>query len=325
MENFTPGHGPSFLPTNSGALAFSVKPFEDSNRMFLSRSVLASSILVPTLILAGPNPPQASQKPHEISETNQARNDPFFWLREKDNPAVLKYLEAENRYTENSFKHIEKLQERLYNEMRGRIQESDVSVPEKIDDYYYYSRTETGKQYAVHCRKKGSLDAKEEVILDENELAKGQKFFRLGTLSISRNHKLLAYSTDTNGSETYVLRIKSLETSALLPDEIKNCSYSCVWGNDNRTLFYDQLDDAHRPYKAQKHVLGTSVDQDPTVYEEKDDRFFLQISKSRNEKLIFVSVESELSSEVRFLDADRPDGELTLIRPRGNNLLYEVG
>ena len=146
----------------------------------------------------------------------------------------------------------------------------------------------------------------------------------IGALSVSRDHKLLAYSTDTNGSETYDLRIKSLETGALLPDEIKNCSYSCVWANDNQTLFYDQLDDAHRPYKAQKHTLGTSVDRDPTVYEEKDGRFFLEVSKSRDQKFIFVSVESELSSEVRFLDADRPDGALTLIRPRENDLLYNV-
>jgi oligopeptidase B len=208
--------------------------------------------------------------------------------------------------------------------MRGRIQESDISVPEKIDDYYYYSRSETGKQYGIFCRKKGSLDAKEEVLLDENELAKGQKYFRIGTLSVSRDHQLLAYSTDTNGSETYLLRIKSLETGALLPDEIKNCGGSFAWANDNKTFFYDQLDDARRPYKALKHVLGTSVNQDPTVYEEQDARFFLEISKSRNEKLIFVSVESELSSEVRFLNADRPDGQLTLVRPRENNLLYEV-
>ncbi len=291
--------------------------------MFLSRSVVASAILIPTLVFAGANPPQALKKPHEINE-GHTRNDPFFWLREKDNPEVLKYLEAENRYTESVLKHIGKLQETLYNEMRGRIQESDISVPEKIDDYYYYSRTETGKQYGIYCRKKGSLDAKEEVLLDENELAKGRKYFRIGTLNVSRDHKLLAYSTDTNGAETYLLRIKSLETGALLPDEIKNCSGSFAWANDNKTFFYDQLDDARRPYKALKHVLGTSVDQDPTVYEEKDARFFLEISKSRNEKLIFVSVESELSSEVRFLDADRPDGELTLIRPRENDLLYEV-
>jgi len=129
--------------------------------MFLSRSVVASAILIPTLVFAGANPPQAPKKPHEITEVGHTRYDPFFWLREKDNPEVLKYLEAENRYTESVLKHIGKLQETLYNEMRGRIQESDVSVPEKIDDYYYYSRTETGKQYGMYCRKKGSLDAKE--------------------------------------------------------------------------------------------------------------------------------------------------------------------
>src|SRR6202047_729134 len=261
--------------------------------MFLSRLVVAGSILVPTLVFAEAIPPQAPEKPHEITEAGHTRNDPFFWLREKDNPEVLKYLEAENRYTESALKHMGKLQQTLYNEMRGRIQESDVSVPEKIDDYYYYSRTETGKQYAVHCRKKGSLDAQEEVILDENELAKGQKYFRVGILSVSPDHKLLAYSTDTNGRETYVIRIKTLETGELWPDEIKNSSYSFAWANDNKTFFYDRLDDANRPYKALKHILGTSVNQDPTVYEEKDARFFLEIYKSRSEKFIFVSVESE--------------------------------
>src|ERR1700722_6546438 len=159
------------------ALAFLAKPFEDWYLMFLSRSVVASSILVPTLVLAGIDPPQAPEKPHEITELGHTRNDPFFWLREKDNPEVLQYLEAENRYTDSALKPLGKLEETLYREMRGRIQEKDASVPEKIDDYYYYSRTETGKQYAIYCRKKGSLDAREEVLLDENELAKGQKYF----------------------------------------------------------------------------------------------------------------------------------------------------
>jgi oligopeptidase B len=289
-----------------------------------------SCFAVPTFILllstmfADADPPKAPEKPHEITEAGHTRNDPFFWLREKDNPEVLKYLQAENRYTEAALKHTEKLRKTIYSEMRRRIKEDDVTVPQKIGDYYYYSRTETGKQYAVHCRKKGSLEAKEEVLLDENELAKGQKYFRVGILSVSPNHKLLAYSTDTDGSETYVIRIKSLETGELLPDEIRNSSYSFAWANDNKTFFYDQLDDAHRPYKALKHILGTSVNQDPTVNEEKDDRFFLEISKSRSEKFIFVSVESELSSEIRFVDADHPDGEFTLIRPRENDLLYSV-
>jgi oligopeptidase B len=292
--------------------------------MFLSRSVVTSSILVPTLVLAGVNAPQAPQIEHQITEVGHSRNDPFFWLREKDNPEVLKYLKAENGYTESALKHIGKLEETLYNEMRGRIKESDISVPEKIDEYYYYSRTETGKQYGIYCRKKGTLDAKEEVLLDENELAKGQKYFRIGALSVSRDHQLLAYTTDTNGSETYVLRVKSLQTGELLPDEIKNCSESLAWANDNKTLFYGQLDEAHRPYQAFKHVLGTKVEQDTKLYEEKDDRFFLEISKSRNARLIFISVESELSSEVRFLEADQPGQELRLIRPRENDLLYNV-
>jgi oligopeptidase B len=292
--------------------------------MFLSHSVVTSSILVPTLVLAGANAPQAPQKEHQITAVGHPRNDPFFWLREKDNPEVLKYLKAENGYTASALKHIGKLEETLYNEMRGRIKESDISVPDKIDQYYYYSRTETGKQYGIYCRKKGTLDAKEEVLLDENELAKGQKYFRIGALSVSRDHQLLAYSTDTNGSETYVLRVKSLQTGELLPDEIKNCSESLAWANDNKTLFYGQLDEAHRPYQAFKHVLGTKVEQDTKLYEEKDDRFFLEISKSRNAKLIFISVESELSSEVRFLEADQPNQELRLIRPRENDLLYNV-
>lgn len=275
-------------------------------------------------MFADANPPQAPEIPHEISEAGHTRNDAFFWLREKANPDVLKYLQAENRYTETVLKHTEKLRDTIYHEMRRRIKEDDVSVPQKIGDYYYYSRTETGKQYAVHCRKKGRLAANEEVILDENELAKGQKYFRVGVLSVSPNHKLLAYSTDTNGGETYVIRIKSLETGELLSDEIRNSSYSFAWANDNKTFFYDQLDDANRPYKALKHILGTRVNQDPTVYEEKDARFFLEISKSRSEKFIFVSVESERAGEVRFVDADHPEGEFTLIRPRENDLLYSV-
>jgi oligopeptidase B len=292
--------------------------------MCLSHFAVPTFILALSTVFAEANPPQAPEIPHEITEAGHTRNDPFFWLREKGNPDVLKYLQAENRYTETALKHTEKLRDTIYQEMRRRIKEDDVSVPQRIGDYYYYSRTETGKQYAVHCRKKGSLDANEEVILDENELAKGQKYFRIGTLSVSPNHKLLAYSTDTNGSEAYVIRIKTLETGELLPDEISNSSYSFAWANDNKTFFYDQLDDAQRPYKALKHILGTSVNQDPTVYEEKDARFFLEIFKSRSEKFIFVSVESKRASEVRFVDADHPEGEFTLIRPRENDLLYSV-
>jgi oligopeptidase B len=292
--------------------------------MCLSRFIVSMLIPVLAATFVDANPPQAPEKPHEITEAGHARMDPFFWLRDKADSDVLKYLKAENHYAESALKHTEKLQDTIYHEMRARIKEDDVSVPQKIGDYYYYARTETGKQYAVQCRKKGSLEAKEEVLLDENELAKGQKYFRVGKLNVSPDHKLLAYSTDTNGSEKYVTRIKNLETGELLTDEIRNSSDSFEWANDSKTFFYDQLDDAHRPYKALKHVLGTNVSQDPTVYEEKDDHFFLDLSKSRSKKFIFIAVESETSSEVRFLDADHPEGELRLIRPREHDLLYSV-
>jgi oligopeptidase B len=269
-------------------------------------------------------PPKAPEKRHKTVIAGQVGDDPLFWLREKKNPEVIKYLEAENRYTEGALKHTEALQEELYQEMRGRIKEEDLSVPQKVDDYYYYTRMETGKEYPIHCRKKGSLDANEEVILNENELAKGQKFFHLGVCLPSPDHKLLAYSVDTDGSETLVLRVKNLETGRLLPDEIKNSSYTFAWANDNRTFFYTDLDAAKRPYRVLKHALGEDTVKDRVVYEEKDERFSLAVERSRSRQFIFVSSESELSSEVLFLPADQPEKGPVVLRPRENDLLYYV-
>jgi oligopeptidase B len=275
-------------------------------------------------MLTAANPPQPQEKPHEIAEAGHTRNDPFFWLREKENPETIKYLEAENHYADATLKRTQKLQETLYGEIRGRIKEEDLSVPQKIDDYYYYTRTETGKQYAIHCRKKGSLDAKEEVFLNENELAKGQKYFRIGVFDVSPDHSLLAYSVDTNGSEHYVLQVKNLRTGEMLSDKIEGTYYTFAWANDNKTFFYDQLDAADRPFKARKHQIGSDVAQDPTVYEEKDDRFFLEISKARSEKYIFIKVESKLTSEIRYLDADKPNDAFSIVQPREDNVLYSI-
>jgi oligopeptidase B len=275
-------------------------------------------------MLTAANPPQPKEKPHEIAEAGHTRNDPFFWLREKQNPETIKYLEAENQYADATLKRTQKLQETLYEEIRGRIKEEDLSVPQKIDDYYYYTRTETGKQYAIHCRKKGSLDAKEEVILNENELAKGQKYFRIGVFDVSPDHSLLAYSVDTNGSEHYVLQVKNLQTGEMLSDKIEVTYYTFAWANDNKTFFYVQLDAADRPFKARKHLIGSDVAQDPTVYEEKDNRFFLEISKARSEKYIFIKVESKLTSEIRYLDADKPNDAFSIVQPREDNVLYSI-
>jgi oligopeptidase B len=275
-------------------------------------------------MFASATPPQAPEKSHEINELGHVRNDPYFWLREKDNPETIKYLEAENRYAKGILKQTEKLQETLYKEIRGRIKEEDQSVPEKVDDYFYYTRTETGKQYPIHCRKKGSLDAKEEVILNENDLAKGQKYFRVGVFAVSPDHSLLAYSIDTNGSEHYVLQIKNLQTDALLSEKIDNTYYTFAWANDNKTFFYDQLDSADRPFKARKHLIGSDVTQDPTIYEEKDDRFFLEISKSHDDQFIFIKVESKLSTEIRYLEANKPNDIFSIIQPREENVLYSI-
>jgi oligopeptidase B len=274
--------------------------------------------------LAASTPPQAPQRPHVITEQGQSRNDPFFWLRDKTNPETIKYLEAENRYTDLKLKPVRALQERLYREMRGRIQETDLSVPYRIDDYYYYSRSESGKQYEIFCRKRGDLNAPEEILLDENSLANGFKYFSIGVLSVSPDHRLLAYSVDTNGGEIFTLRVKNLETGELLPDIISGTSYSFAWANDNRSFFYDQLDAAKRPFRAMRHVLGTGVQSDPTVLEEPDERFELSISKSRSKQFIFFEVESKLATEIRFIHADRPSDPPLLIQPREKELIYHV-
>jgi oligopeptidase B len=277
-----------------------------------------------SLSASGPVPPQAPQRPHLIVQQGQKRNDPFFWLRDRKNPETIKYLETENRYTELQLKPVSALREKLYQEMRGRIQETDMSVPYRVDDYFYYSRNEAGKQYEIFCRKKGDLNAPEEVLLDENALAKDFKYFKVGILSVSPNHRLLAYSVDTDGGEVYTVRIKNLETGQLLPDTITGTYYSFAWANDNRSFFYDQLDAAKRPFKAMRHVLGTDVHADPTVLTEPDERFELTIGKSRSRQFIFFEVESKLATEIRFIHADRPDETPTLVQAREKELIYHI-
>jgi oligopeptidase B len=278
-------------------------------------------------ILPAQTPPQAPQHPHKITQNSTTRNDPFFWLRDRNNPATLKYLNAENQYTEAVMKPLAGLQQKLYQEMRGRIQEADTSVPYQIDQYDYYDRTETGKQYGIYCRKARkppSGEGAEEILLDGNQLAEGLKYFHLGALGVSRDHHLLAYSTDTSGSEKFLLRIKDLASGKLLPDTIKNTAASIAWANDSRTLFYLQLDDANRPYRLYRHVLGQDPKKDTLIFEEKDQRFELSLQKSRSRKFIFLESDSETTTEVRYLDADDPSGDFRVLSPRVQGVLYQV-
>ena len=252
------------------------------------------------------------------------RVDNYFWLRDKNNPEVIKYLQAENKYTETVMKSTENLQEKLYKEMLSRIKETDLSVPEKIDDYYYYTREEKGKQYRIYCRKKGSLDAKEEILLDANELARGHNYLDVGVYKVSPNHQLLAYSIDTTGAEDFTLFFKNLNTGKMLADVIPNTSYSAEWANDNKTVFYNTLDEAKRPYKLYRHTLGADPENDALVYHEKDEAFNLDLKKSKSKAYLFMLLESETTSEDWYLDASHPDEDFKIIQPRQHEMEYSI-
>ena len=269
-------------------------------------------------------PPVAKTDSKMDTVHGEARVDNYFWLREKSNPEVIAYLEAENKYTEAMMQHTEDFQEQLYQELLGRIKETDLSVPEKIDDYYYYTRTEEGKQYPIYCRKQGNLEAAEEILLDQNALSEGHEYLEVGVYKISPNHQLLAYSTDTTGGESYTLYIKDLNTGQLLADQIPNTYYSVEWASDNQTLFYTTLDAAKRPYKLYRHQLGSDPAADPLIYHETDESFFLDISKTRSKAYLLMELENINTSEVRYLEADQPTGDFNVVSPRQSELEYSV-
>ncbi len=250
------------------------------------------------------------------------RIDNYFWLRDRSDPDVIPYLEAENSYTEEAMAATKSLQDGLYHEILGRIQETDVSVPVKRDEYFYYTRTEEGKAYSIQCRKRASLDAPEEVLLDANMLADGQQYFRLGNFAVSPDHRLLAYSTDLEGDEAYTIRVKNLETGELLPDVIANTYYTLEWANDNRTFFYTVLDETKRPYRAFRHELGSVSDQ--LVYQEDDGRFNLSLGKTRSRRFLFIELSSPLTSELHYLEAAEPRGEFRVMLPRRQGVEYDA-
>lgn len=269
-------------------------------------------------------PPIARIIPKTDTLFGDVRVDNYFWLREKSNPEVMNYLEAENRYTEAAMKPTENLQELLYKELRSRIKETDLSVPEKMENYYYYTRLEEGKQYPIHCRKKGSLDAPEEILLDENALAAGHDYLEIGVFKISPDQNLLAFSVDTNGSEDYTLYVKDLKTNSLLSDKIPYTYYSAEWANDNQTIFYVIVDEAQRPYKIYRHTLGGDPQKDVLVYHETDQAYEADLEKTRSKEYLLIKLESETTSEVRYLKADNPADSFRVIQPRQHGVEYSV-
>jgi len=269
-------------------------------------------------------PPVAEKRFYSHTLHGDKRVDDYFWMRDRDDPAVMAYLDAENAYTQAMMQHTEALQAELYQEMLARIQETDLSVPYRKDEYYYYSRTEAGKAYPIHCRKQGSLEAAEAILLDENQLADGHDYCEVGVFAISPNHQLLAYSVDTNGAELYTLCFLDLTTQQHYLETIPDTYYSFAWGNDSQTVFYTQVDAAHRPYKLFRHRLRTPATEDVLIYHEADDAYFLSVGTTRSEAYILLSLNSKVTSEVHYLDANHPTGAFRVIQPRSPGIEYDV-
>ncbi|MGL5793784.1 MAG: S9 family peptidase, partial [Waterburya sp.] len=270
------------------------------------------------------SPPIAQKQPHTHSIHGDERSDNYYWLRDRINPEVIAYLEAENQYTEAMMQHTESLQTDLYKEMLSRIQETDLSVPSRKDNYYYYTRTEEGKAYSIYCRKKDSLDAPEEILLDQNQLAEGHEYFALGVLSVSPNHQILAYSVDNTGAEKYTLYFLDLNTREVYSQSIPDTYYSFVWANDNQTVFYTKVDSANRPERLFRHVLSETVENDVLVYQETDEAYFLSVGKTNSDAYIILNLGSMVTSEIHFLNADRPTDSFQIFQPRSNGIEYSI-
>lgn len=275
-------------------------------------------------------PPIAEIKPFTRILHGDTVVDNYYWMidyfkKGKDNTEVIKYLTAENEYLDTMMSGTKTMQENLFKELKGRIKEKDESVPAFHNGYYYYSRTEDGKQYFKYCRKKGSLEAKEEVLLDVDEMAKGHPYFSAAGIKVSPDNKLLAYGVDKVSRRQYTIYIKNLETGEILKDAIPNTEADATWATDNKTLFYTAKNEITLlSEQIKKHKLGTESKEDPIVYQEKDNTNYIGVSKSKSGKYIFIYSGATLSSEMRMVEAAHPDQPFKVIQPRMKNVLYEM-
>ena len=291
------------------------------------RTLAVAAFLVPFAAAAGetpavPKPPVAKRAPKVTEIHGEKLVDDYAWLRDKKNPEVKAYLDAENAYTDAVTKPQEALRGRLYDEAVGRIKETDLAVPYRHRGYFWYSRTEKGKQYPISCRKAGSLEATEEVVLDLNEIAKTEAFVGRGVYAPSLDGQLLAYSIDTTGFRVYTLFVKDLRTGRLLPDRVEKVD-SVSWAADGKSLFYVVEDAAKRPYRLYRHAVGTTG-PDALVYEEKDERFNLEVRRSRDDRWVLVQSYSHTQSEWRLVSAARPDEAPRVVAPREKDHEYDV-
>ena len=270
------------------------------------------------------NPPVAKRVPHVHKAHGDERPDDYHWLRNREDPDVTAYLEAENAYADAVMEPLRPLQEKLYAEILSRIQETDLSVPVPHGPFLYYSRSVEGLQYPIHCRRTPEEGSPEQVLIDENLLAEGEDYCSLGALEVSPDHRLLAWSLDLEGDEEHVLRIRDLETGGDYPEAIPGTYYGVAWASDNRTVFYTTLDDSQRPWQVWRHRLGTDPAADVMVHQEDDDRFFCSVERTRSGGFIVLDLRSAVTSETRLLPADEPEGTFTVLEPRRQDVEYGI-
>jgi oligopeptidase B len=305
----------------------SLKPHPFAAR--LAAVVVATLCLVPALRSSAqaPTPPLAAERPVQLEKHGDVRSDPWFWLRERDNPDVIAYLEAENAYFDAVMKPLAALRDSLFEEIKGRIKQDDSSVPYSVGDYWYYSRFEEGQQYPIAARKRGSLDAPESVLLDVNELADGYDYYNasFAASSISPDGRYYAWSADTTGRRLYTIRILDMASGNMLPDVIGPATANLAWANDSRTLFYTTQDqETLRWDNIYRHTVGADASDDVLVYNEPDDEFYTFVFRSSDDKYIIIASTQTLSAEYRFLSADSPAVEPTVFLPRERGHEYDL-
>ncbi|PKP53160.1 MAG: oligopeptidase B [Bacteroidetes bacterium HGW-Bacteroidetes-1] len=269
-------------------------------------------------------PPKAKKIPHEMTMHGQTRTDNYYWLNQREDSSVIAYLKAENTYADSILNHTKALQEKLYDEMIGRINQTDISVPYLLNGYFYYTRFEEGEEYPIYCRKKESMDGVEEIMLNGNEMAEDYAFFQIGGLEVSSNNNLLAFSVDTVSRRQYTIYIKNLSTGEIYADAILNTSGNMAWANDDKTLYYSIKDETLRPYKILKHVLGSDIASDIEVYQENDPTFYSFVYKTKSRDYVVIGSTSTMSAEFRYQKADNPSSPFLLFQSRQSDLLYSI-
>ena len=267
--------------------------------------------------------PQAPKKPQLLEIHGHQRIDEYYWMNDRENPEVIAYLEEENAYLREVMKPTEAFQKLIFDEMKARIKEDDQSVPYFKSGFHWYIRYEKGAEYPIYCRKKGSMDAPEDVILDVNQLAQGKSYYQVGGTVTSPNQKLLAFAVDELGRRIYTIHFKNLETGEIASESIPEVTGNLIWAADNQTLFYSKQDpETLRSHRIYKHILGTDPGEDLLIFEEADEEFSCQVHKSKSEEYLFIHSESTISSEMRFLKATDPKGEFSLLQSRIPHLEY---